>query len=72
MTRYRKKPRKCPECGSARIATVLYGNPALTADLEEKLAGGRVVLGGCTFERDAPVWRCVECCADLWIAHKNI
>ena len=66
MTRYKRKPRKCPECGSARIATMLYGNPAFTTDLEEKLAAGLVVLGGCTFERDAPVWRCVECGADFY------
>jgi len=66
MKRYRKKPRKCPECGSARIATILYGNPALTADLEEQLADGRVALGGCTFEKDAPAWRCVECSADFY------
>jgi len=66
MKRYRKKPRKCPECGSSRIATILYGNPELTADLEEKLADGRVALGGCTFETVAPDWRCVECCADFY------
>ena len=66
IKRYRKKPRKCPECGSVTIATILYGNPSLTADLEKKLAEGRLVLGGCTFERDAPSWQCVNCHARLY------
>lgn len=61
MKRYRKKPRKCPECGVSEIATIVYGNPALTKDLETQLSEGRIVLGGCTFERDAPSWQCVAC-----------
>ncbi|MCD6580223.1 MAG: hypothetical protein J7K90_00340 [Desulfuromusa sp.] len=61
MKRFRRKPHKCPECGSTRIATILYGMQAFTDDLQEKLDQGNVVLGGCSFAKDGPTWQCTEC-----------
>jgi len=63
MTRYEspRKPRRCPVCGSKRIASVLYGYPVFSEELEKKLEAGSVTLGGCIITGDDPVWECVDC-----------
>jgi len=35
-----RKPRKSPSCGMKPIATILYGMPAYSVELEEKLQSG--------------------------------
>lgn len=63
MTRFEspRKPRKCPACGSNRIASILYGYPMFSEELEKKLAAGSVTLGGCIITGDDPVWECADC-----------
>ncbi|MDA3902956.1 MAG: hypothetical protein PF441_05850 [Desulfuromusa sp.] len=39
----KSNPRKCAECGTSKIATILWG---MDAKLRAKLDSGRVVLGG--------------------------
>ncbi len=56
-----ERPAECPECGSERVARILYGLPDLSEELERQLDGGEVVLGGCMVSGDDPSWRCVEC-----------
>jgi ribosomal protein S27AE len=56
-----KKPRKCPACGHAPMASILYGEPAFDERLERELAEGKVSLGGCCDEMDGPAWECTRC-----------
>jgi hypothetical protein len=52
---------KCGFCGSKRCAEILYGRVAMTEQLQEDLASGKVVLGGCLVYEDMPRWRCLDC-----------
>ena len=38
---------KCPRCGSKDTARILYGMPAFSDELQEKMDAGKLVLGGC-------------------------
>jgi primosomal protein N' len=55
------KPDRCPECGSEKVASILYGLPMFDEELERQLNAEEVVLGGCTITDDDPLWHCVEC-----------
>lgn len=55
------RPRKCPACGSSRIAEILYGLPAFSAKLKRDLDAGRIILGGCCVTNDDPKWQCPDC-----------
>ena len=54
--RQSKKPRKCPQCGHAPLASILYGSVRFSDDLERKLKKGTIVLGGCLIGMDDPAW----------------
>jgi hypothetical protein len=56
-----RRQRKCPQCGSENIATISYGLPAWSPELEKELASKRVVLGGCCITGDDPDLRCNGC-----------
>jgi hypothetical protein len=56
-----KKPDKCPECGSEKIANIMYGLPAFSPSLKEKIKDDKIVLGGCCITNDDPTWKCVDC-----------
>lgn len=56
-----RKPRKCADCGSKRIARILYGYPVFSPQLESDMDAGRVTLGGCCEMEDDPVWQCADC-----------
>lgn len=56
-----QKPRKCPECGQAPLASILYGMPAFDEEIERKMNEGRITLGGCCVSDDDPVWECTHC-----------
>jgi len=64
--RVKCKPRMCPNCGSARVASILYGMPTYSDKLSDDLEAGRVVLGDCCVGTDKPVWQCVDCKTDLF------
>jgi hypothetical protein len=55
------KPDRCPECGSEKVASILYGLPMFDEELERRLNAGEVVLGGCCVLGDDPLWQCMEC-----------
>ena len=40
---------KCPECGSAKVAEIVYGYPSF--DWEKDVDSGKVVLAGAAFLR---------------------
>jgi len=56
-----QKPRKCPKCGQAPLARILYGMPAFDEELERKIEEGRITLGGCCVSDDDPTWECSHC-----------
>jgi hypothetical protein len=62
--RVRRKPRKCPACGSTNVVRILYGLP--TAELFEDAEAGRIAIGGCCITEDDPSWRCVSCNTDIY------
>ena len=53
---------KCPKCGAVSIASILFGYPSMSEDLQDDLDSGRVVLGGCVIRPDfEPDRHCNEC-----------
>ena len=56
-----KKPKNCSQCGSKKIAEILYGMPAYSDELQRDLDLGKVVLGGCGVSDDDLLWQCVDC-----------
>lgn len=63
---YRRKPIKCPQCQSVRVAKIFYGMPAFSLELKHDLDAGRIFLGGCCISGDDPWWRCVDCGTELY------
>jgi NAD-dependent SIR2 family protein deacetylase len=55
------KPRACPACGSARVGTILYGEPSPSAKFFKDVKEGRIVVGGCCITGDDPAWQCADC-----------
>lgn len=62
-----RKPRKCPSCGQATVATVFYGLPDFNDEFERKLDAGEITIGGCISEPYIdPAWHCTHCDADIY------
>ena len=55
------RPKKCPSCGSRSVGRITYGMPAMNRELDNDLASGRLVLGGCVVSGDEPDCHCNEC-----------
>lgn len=56
-----KKPLSCTECGSTKIAEILYGLVLPDEDTAKKIERGELILGGCVFFPDSPDWQCQNC-----------
>lgn len=56
-----RKPAACPACGHRPVATILYGLPVFDSKLEQSVADGRTILGGCVIDGDDPLWQCTQC-----------
>jgi len=54
MITSKKKPKKCPACGSKKVAKILWGLPAFSPELEIDLKEGKIVLGGCIISDNDP------------------
>jgi len=54
---FKRKPRKCPACGSKKIASIIYGFPS--KDMQKDVESGKYVLGGCCVSGDDPSWKCI-------------
>jgi hypothetical protein len=61
MFEAKQKPKKCPKCGSKRIARIQWGMPNFSDELKRKLDEGTVVLGGCVVSGHDPNWQCQDC-----------
>ncbi len=57
----KRKPRKCPKCGSNKVATILFGLPVYSEKLQQDMDSGKIVLGGCCISAHDPTWQCVDC-----------
>ncbi len=55
------KPRKCPKCGSNKVAAILFGLPVYSEKLQQDMDSGKIVLGGCCVTDHDPTWQCVDC-----------
>ena len=53
--------KKCPECGSGEIAPILYGKPLMNDEMQRKIDGKKVFLGGCAVSENAPRFHCFGC-----------
>lgn len=51
--------RKCPNCGSTNVLSILYGMPTHEAFLEAE--EGKIKLGGCCISLNDPEYFCKEC-----------
>lgn len=47
VVKNKKAQIKCPRCGSTNTARILYGMPAWSEELEEKVNSGKIHIGGC-------------------------
>jgi len=61
-----RKPKKCPVCGSSKIASYLYGMPIYDEKLQEDMDSGKIVIGGCCITDDDPQWKCLACKEELY------
>lgn len=57
----KSKPKTCPNCGSEKIADILWGYPGYSEEMEKQIEEGKLVLGGCCVTDHDPEWECVEC-----------
>jgi len=58
------RPRQCPECGSEKIAEIIYGLVASDLEIEKQVKMGRIVLAGCDVPRKPMRWKCLNCKAE--------
>lgn len=57
--------RKCPKCGSRRIARILYGMPAFDEKMAQQLKEEKLYLGGCCVSVAQPEYHCFGCKKDV-------
>jgi hypothetical protein len=55
-----KNPRKCPKCGSDKIANIMYGLPNNSPSLQQEIRENKIVFGGCCITENDPSWKCVD------------
>jgi hypothetical protein len=56
----------CPNCGSSRVARIMYGYPPPSRELEKEMDEERLVLGGCIVTGEDPTHYC-NSCGHHWI-----
>ena len=69
---YRNKPKKCPSCKSAHVATILYGMPEFSDKLQADMDAGKVALGGCCLTMNDPKWKCADCGVEIYKKEKQV
>ena len=59
MGTLKRRPVKCPQCGSKSVLEIVYGmpEPSLFEDAEQ----GKVILGGCCIEEGQANYGCGTC-----------
>ena len=51
----------CPNCHSADVAEIMFGEPAWSPDLAAQIETGEVTLGSCLIGDDSPRFECNAC-----------
>ncbi len=54
-------PAKCPRCGSARVAAIIYTLPVADRQLQEDLRAGRAIPARHVPTGNDPRWHCLKC-----------
>lgn len=62
-----EKPDLCPVCGNSTVVPIMYGLPLFTEELNQAVAEGKLVLGGCVISDHDPQWKCTSCGALFFI-----
>jgi hypothetical protein len=57
--------KKCPKCGSDKLARIVYGLPAFNKLLEKQLNHQELYLGGCCIPEAEPEYHCFSCGKDV-------
>jgi len=57
--------KKCPKCGSSRVAMILRGMPAFDEEMERQLKNEELYLGGCCVSDCDPEYHCFACGKDV-------
>lgn len=57
--------KKCPKCGSTRVAQILRGMPAYDEEMERQLRNEELYLGGCCVSDWDPEYHCFACGKDV-------
>lgn len=74
VVRNKKAQIKCPYCGSTDTARYIYGYPAFSEEMQQKLDAGKWILGGCCIDgvemngqyvNTMPLRHCNECKKDF-------
>ena len=74
IVRNKRAQIKCPRCGSTNTARYIYGMPAFSERMQQKLDAGKWVLGGCCISsvevngkqvETMPARRCNDCKKDF-------
>jgi len=55
------QPDTCPDCGSNKVARILWGMPAWSPKMQNEIDQGKLILGGCVVSDRDPKWQCVDC-----------
>jgi predicted RNA-binding Zn-ribbon protein involved in translation (DUF1610 family) len=55
----KRKPAKCPNCGSRNVLGIRYGMASM--EMAEEAQAGKFVLGGCCITPSDPYWECTAC-----------
>ncbi len=52
---------KCPQCGSRKIARILWGRQNISDELQKEIENGEAILGGCMVPKNSMNWHCRDC-----------
>ena len=66
LIRLNSKPNYCPVCGSSKIGTYLWGEPAMSKRLESEIKEGKIIIAGCCISDDDPLYACLDCNIDFY------
>jgi len=55
----------------ARVV-LIYGIPGFSGQLQDDIALGKIVTGGCCLSMDDPKWQCADCKVDIYMKEKPV
>ena len=61
----------CPNCGSNKVAKVLYGISEIDEELQELIDSEKVLLGGCMILPNSFNYYCVNCQSEIYLEEEK-